>query len=71
MIQVLGKRIKYFCRLSNEHYIGIIEKAMCKKSPYVYKVKLLSSNAVRYVAEGQIVKIYKEGEVIQNGGASH
>ena len=64
MGQVLGKRIKYWCRLSSSHYIGIVEKEMCSKSPYVYKVRLLCNDADRYIAEGQIVKIYEEGEVI-------
>lgn len=63
MVQVLGKRIRYWCGLSNNHYIAIAVKEMAKK-PYVYKVQLLSNEAIRYIGEGQITDIYEDGEAL-------
>ena len=64
MVQVVGKKIKYWCSLSSDHYVGIVEKNMSDNYPYVYMVKLLRDGAKRYIGEGQIVKIYKDGEII-------
>ncbi len=62
MVQVLGKRVRYWCGLSSNHYVAIVLKEMAKK-PYVYKVQLLNdSKAVRYIGEGQITEIYEDGE---------
>ncbi len=62
MEQVLGKRVKYWCSLSSNHYTAIVIKEMVSKPPYVYKVRLLSNGAVRYIGEGQIKEIYEDGD---------
>lgn len=64
MVQVIGKRIKYYCSLSNDHYIGIVCEQIANNPRAVFKVQLLNNNAMRYIGEGQIIKIYKDGEII-------
>ena len=61
MVQVVGKRVRYYCNLSSNHYIGIALKEMAQ-NPYVYKLQLINSDTIRYIGEGQITEIYEDGE---------